>query len=341
MIECTVYLTNYQSASEFTAELALDSADDPGIQFWSNQSGPITASIEGDNGDGTGQGVLISGTINRVSINMRTRVVSVHGTDQTQKLINTRSDESFQNQTPSQIVTTIAGRHGLTPHVDSSSDKAGKTFDFNNFAFNSDIQNDWDTLVQLAEREGKVVYIIGNDLYWTTAGNTTGSNLDITYTPPTPASYATGNFVELKVMIDYELATADSKLTSWHTSKKAPVVGEEPITGGSAGNAGEGSIEFYDRKPGLTQDQAQAQATSTAKMAGAFQKQIEIDVPGDVTVTQSMMVNLSGTQSSWDQAYYIESVTHKFSTHQGYRMTIEAKNVDPGSGLGAPGTGDL
>jgi phage protein D len=327
---CTVYLNSYQQASLFTAEMALDDPTNPGAPFWAGQSGLITAEVVADNGDGSGQGVLITGSIDRASVNFRTRTVSVEGSDRTSEMIRTRSDEKFANQTPSEIVQTIAQRHGFTAHVDSTSDMAGKTFDFAEYAFNSSLQNDWDTLVALAEREGKVVYVIGNDLYFTTAGSAAGGSVNVSYTPPTPQSYAAGNFIELKCLIDYELATADSKVASWHTNKKAPVVGEQTITGGGGGAPGAGSVEFFDIRPGLTQGQATAQAQSTAKLAGAFQKQVEVDMPGDVNVTQSMTLTLSGTGTSWDQSYLIEAVTHRINAHQGYRMLIEAKNVDPG-----------
>jgi hypothetical protein len=59
-------------------------------------------------------------------------------------------------------------------------------------------------------------------------------------------------------------------------------------------------VEFHDRAPGLTKAQSQARAERMAALASAFRRQIEVDVPGDVTIKQHDMVSLTGTESSFD-----------------------------------------
>jgi hypothetical protein len=326
LMSCVVYLTRHQSASEFTATMALDDASNPGAAYWSNTA-PIPATITATNGDGSGQGTLIIGAVDKVNIDFVHRIVEVHGLDRTSELLNTRSDQKWTDMSPSDIVSQIAGKHGLTPHVDSTSDKAGKTFDFQQYAFNSDIENDWDVLVSLAEREGKVVYIFGNDLYFTTPGSTMGGTYTAHYTPPSKSTFGTGNFMELKCIRDVQIGEGfDAKVTSWHTNKKVPFVGDH--TGGEGGGGVQN--QFFNRVPGLTPDQTQAQADSLGKMTNSFEKQVELHAPGDVAVNPNMSFVLTGTQTAFDQTYFIDVVTHRINWHEGYTMLIEAKNTDTG-----------
>jgi hypothetical protein len=232
------------------------------VQFWSDAA-LVEASIVADGGENVSpfasrtsgrRGVnntvvLIEGVITSIAIDFRTRSVGVHGSDQTRKMIAARSDESWPNQTASQIIAQIAARHGLTPHIDApaSEVKAGKTFDFQEFTFNSDLHNDWDTVVALAEHEGHIAFVIAHDLYVTNPGNTSGDSFDVVYSPPTPEGHASGNFVELRCRLDCELqAGASATVASLQTSKKAPVVGEQTI------GSGNGGTQFYNRKAGLT-----------------------------------------------------------------------------------------
>ena len=54
------------------------------------------------------------------------------------EMTTARSDENFANQPTSSVVSQIAAKHGFNLHVGSTSDMAGKTFNFQNYAFNSE-----------------------------------------------------------------------------------------------------------------------------------------------------------------------------------------------------------
>jgi phage protein D len=91
--------------------------------------------------------------------------------------------------------------------------------------------------------------------------------------------------------------------------------------------------QFYVRNPGLIQNQAQNQAQNLATLAGAFQLQVEVDIPGDVTINPSMGLTLTGTGTAWDTTYFIDTVTHEFSFEGGFRTTIEGKTGNGSDGL--------
>ena len=53
---------------------------------------------------------------------------------------------------------------------------------------------------------------------------------------------------------------------------------------------------------------------------------IEFEAPGDVSPTPRDLIRLDGTQSSWDQTYYVERISRRFSFEEGFKMTVRAKN---------------
>jgi hypothetical protein len=226
LLTCNVHLTRHQSASEFSATMALDDPSNPGAQYWSSAT-PIAATITATNGDGSGENTLIIGYIDKVNVDFHTRIVDVHGLDRTMEMTTTRSDENFANQPTSGVVSQIAAKHGFNLNVSGTSDMAGKTFDFQNYAFNSDNESEWDVLVSMAQRDGNVVYVSGNDLHYVSPGNTDGSSVSINYVPPTPASYASGNFVTLRCTRDVPISEGASSLVpSWQTNQKEPSTGQ-------------------------------------------------------------------------------------------------------------------
>jgi hypothetical protein len=226
LLTCHVYLTRHQSASEFNATMALDDPSNPGAEYWSSAS-PIQATITATNGDGSGTNTLIIGYIDKVNVDFHTRIVDVHGLDRTMEMTTTRSDENFANQPTSSVVAQIAAQHGFVPNITSTSDMAGKTFDFQNYAFNSDNESEWDVLVSMAQRDGNVVYVSGNNLYYEPPGNTNGGTVTINYVPPTPASYASGDFMTLRCIRDVSISGGVNTLVpSWQTNQKEPSVGQ-------------------------------------------------------------------------------------------------------------------
>lgn len=330
-------LTRHQAASTFNATMALDDPSNPGAAFWGSAA-PIPATIAATNdasgsttGNVSGLVQLIIGQIDQVSVDFHDRKVYVHGLDRTAEMIQTRSDQKWPSATPTSIVEDIAGRHGLNPIVDSTSDQAGKTYDSQEYAHLSDYENEWDVLTSLAEREGKVVYVSGNDLHFTKPGNTTGSSYDVTYEPPvlntSPVSGHTNasgaGFVTLKCARDVEISGgADAKAVTTFPGQKTSYSGQSPISGGGSG------VEFFSRVAGVTQSQVQAQAKSTATLANSYLKQVEIEAPGDVNVNPTMTLTLAGTGTDWDGSYFIDSVNHSFGFDHGYTMRVEAKNQD-------------
>lgn len=88
--------------------------------------------------------------------------------------------------------------------------------------------------------------------------------------------------------------------------------------------------KFFKDVPGKTEPQVQNDANRLQNQAEEKGKYVTVEAPGDVNVRATMTLSLSGTGTAFDQSYDIESVQHRFSIHDGYIMTVTAKN--PGQG---------
>lgn len=96
--------------------------------------------------------------------------------------------------------------------------------------------------------------------------------------------------------------------------------------------------EFYSRSPGRTQAQVQQRADRQLRLANQFERGVDLTKAGDVNIDPRMMLSLSGTGTSFDMTYQIQTITWVFdepesvSEYGGFQMTIEA--VKPfGSGI--------
>jgi hypothetical protein len=86
---------------------------------------------------------------------------------------------------------------------------------------------------------------------------------------------------------------------------------------------------FY--QPNLTQAAAQLLANARAEEITRFERVITGTLPGDNLLTNRSLIKLTGTQTEWDQVYFVDSVTRKMSPKDAYSMEFRAKNHSPQS----------
>jgi hypothetical protein len=108
---------------------------------------------------------LIYGQADTIDYDIAQDVITVHGRDLTRVFIDAKTTEKFQNQTSSQIATTLAKRRGLTPNVTATKTKAGAYYDIEHVNL-MDERTEWDILSFLAQQEGFNVYVKDQTLYF-------------------------------------------------------------------------------------------------------------------------------------------------------------------------------
>lgn len=331
--EVEVHLVRGQPAS-FEAVMALDDPSNPGAGYWSSV-GEAGATVTIDAGDGSGAQTVFSGHFTRTEVNFADRTVRAEGKDTGDQMIATRNDQAYVNQPVSAVVSQIAGKHGLGANTTGAGGMAGHTYDHQEYRYNTDVQNDWDAIQDMAYQVGNVFWVDGveNILHFVDPQFVDG-NYNITYVPPTKESYDSSNVaIHLLCSHDCTLQGGASTLSDSMFSFDNKTYTGTAGGGGGGGSVSGGSKQFYHEAPGRTQDQVETQAQGDKNLADSKQWVIDVTAPGNTSVKASTGVTLSGTGSAWDQLYATKSVTHKVSAHEGYLMNIVG-NAGAGSGGG-------
>lgn len=317
------------STNSFEATLALDDPAGEPAAWWSTLPSSAQASIFGDNGDGSGAGVLLTGTVTHVSVNFEERTVHVSGSGMLQQGAVTRNDQSYVNQPISSVVSQIAGTIGLGVSINApnASQMAGKTYDQQNYAFVTDMQTALDALQQMAHQAGATLTEHNGTLYFNAPGSSSGGSYNIFYIPPTPESFASSNSVRL---IGKYIPGTPSQATA--VSQDIETKTANTAQGQAQGFGGGDTTNVYHKSIGDTSAQTQTAAQNRAAEVAQLAYEIEIVMPGDATLNPTMQLTLSGTESGWDNTYHITKVEHRFHVEHGYDMSISAQTAGGGGG---------
>ena len=277
---------------------------------------PITITMNGTQ--------LFTGNVDKVGMDFVAREYELTARDNSAKMIDATTSEKFLNQEPNAIVQTIAARHGVQVNADQVSgtdSDAGKMYS-SDFDAITHRFSEWSLLQRLADLYGMVCYFTGNTLYFKNYNETLPVR-PLTYTPPTPQQYESGNFITLKASRNLVLGRPVKVNIRSHNHRKKKVYS---ATASSSGGSGDPYI--YNRTiPGITQ--SQAQTIANAKLAEAQSHELSIDelsFPGDETINARMSFQLSGTGSPLDQKYDANSIDHSFTLKDGFRTGIRIKN---------------
>jgi phage protein D len=70
-------------------------------------------------------------------------------------------------------------------------------------------------------------------------------------------------------------------------------------------------------------------ANSLLAELSKHERVIEVDMPGELTLTPRNMVQIEGTGTSFDQTYYIQTITRSLSFDDGFQQSMRLKNSSP------------
>ena len=259
-------------------------------------------------------------------------------------LIDSQTFENFTNQTASQIATTIAGRHGLSPVVQATTIPVGtKNANDSSYSRVTRRESELDLLTQLARNEGFVCYVRGRSLYFQPDTQPSGTPYALIWTPATvPGAAPSGNFKSLRLSRAITLARNITVEVLSHdpgTGKAVSATQKSTLTGQAAqGQAGIGPQTYKIEIPGLTQAQALARAQQILKQYSLFERVIDVQMPGDPFLVFEQPITLSGTGTDWDQGYFADRIERSLSLTGGFTMSIRAKNHSTSqNSTGTPG----
>ena len=264
---------------------------------------------------------LLRGDVEQVQVDFSLMTVYVTGRDKTSKLIDDKTTEKFLNKKSSEIVKELASRAGMEIKISETALKAGKIYniDFNKM---TDHASPWTYIQDLADKEGFEAYVKDGVLHFVGEDESDGE-ISFTYSRPTKAQHARGDFVGLKVQRNLTLSKPQKvKVKSWNKKKKEVIESEKKI-------GGTGAEKVYNFKyEELTKDRADRLAEKHLSRNVRHEMSIQLtELPGDETINPRMKVNLSGTSTDFDQSYFIKSIEDSF-TRGGYSQNITANNKD-------------
>ncbi len=336
---------NYASADTFSATFLVSALPpDRDVTWFSQQQDMYCELFMGIPTDPNNYGPddltsYIYGQADSIEYDPTRGQIRVMGRDLTRVFIDAKTSEKFQQKTSSQIAQLLAQRRGLQAVVTPTTTPAGKYYDIDHVNF-MDERSEWDILNYLAQFEGFVVYVRGQTLYFQPPPDpSTALSYPLVWTPPGPTGgYASGNVVSMQLSRALTVSRGVTVVVrSWndkHAHGFNAVYPRKNVTSIAPGQSttphAQGQV-FYVRRGNLTQQQAEQLAQSTYKQIIAHEMRLQADLPGDDMLDTSTIIQLSGTQTAFDQAYYPDSIRRTLSQRAGYQMVVHAKNHNPAS----------
>ena len=329
VLSLEVHLSREAKSDSFHAQLAMSGLPDGAdTAFWCDTPEIDVSVLIGTDGADT---TIFAGQISDVRPNWFRRTIDITGHDKSKPMTERRSlSEAFKNKKGREIVEEVAKRHGLKVELSGETAKAGRLYDIDTVHHPRDL-TDWDLVNYLADAEGLTVAVDGDTLHLGPEGEDDVPTIDITYEAPTPSSIARGTFMALSGVHNKALTKKTTVKVRSHDHRTGKqVTGTKTLAAATgAGKDGDGILYEFNA-PGLKQDRASRVAEKRLRRRAKQERQISFEIPGEPRLRARMRANLTGTGTSFDQPYDIESVEHRLNEEEGYRCVGTAKAATQG-----------
>lgn len=279
---------------------------------------------------------FIFGQVDRIDWEPSTASIELEGRDLTRVFIDTRSTQKYQQLKASQIATNLATAHGLTPQVTETKTLAGKFYEIDHVNL-QDERSDWELLVYLANSENFVTYVRGKTLYFGPRPDASQDPYSIRWVNPTAQNGSPQANVQT---LHFSRALTVSRgiqvvVRSWNSRQSKGFDAYFPSRGKAVqiGKATPfGNSQVYRRTyPNLTQEAADKKAKEIYEGIVAHEMRLEAELPGDVILDTSSVIEVTGTETAFDQRYYVDAITRRLDFEDGFTMSVRAKNSAPES----------
>jgi phage protein D len=330
----TITNNNYYQCDYFSATLAVNA----GPAGWYDVDPPMVLEIKLSL-DGTSWTSLIVGEVDSQKIDLLNGTIVLEGRDLSSRLIETKTQQAYLNQTSSEVAATLAANHGMQTNIAQTTTLVGRYYqqDHSNITLDQfhKTTTEWDLLTYLARQEGFDVYMTGNTLNFQPSVPPNSNPFVLNWTPPTPVARL--NAINLRMERSLTMAKdIVVQVKSWNSRqarsfiKTARAVGGKSSSASSSANGKASTAQTYVIvRPNLTEDQAQQLATRTAIAQTLHERILSVDMPGELTLTPRNMVALQGTGTSFDQSYFVASIDRHIAFDSGFTQSLRLKNSSP------------
>lgn len=335
-LDFNVESNSYREADTFDVTFALSALVAPFDANWFTQQTTIGVELlagfpaDPDNYGASDLDLLIAGNVDEVSFDPVQRTLELSGRDLTSLLIDSKTAEKWQNQTASQVATTLANRHGLTPVVTDTTGTIGLFYQIDHVSTTS-TQTEWDFLIQLAQQAQFVVYVKGHELHFEPAPDPASApTYPITWTPADAQGPFGSNTKQLSFSRTLTVGkTISVTVHSWNTKQRKGFSATYPtgrVHGAGPGTAGSPAQNYYYPIANLTQDQAIKRAQAIYNELIKHEMRMSAGLPADGILSIAHVIPVTGTGTKFDQVYYPQSIMRRMSKGSGYTMDVTARN---------------
>ena len=312
VIEADVSSSAYFGAARFRLRLALNAH----VASELVRSGLIVDIRVGFAGQSSS---LVQGEVDTMAMNVLNGTVELEGRDLTARLLDARTQETFSNQTASEIAETLAARHGLTANVTATSTLAGRYYgnEHNRITLSqfSRSTTDWDLLTFLAAREGFEVFVDGRVLNFA----------------PLSASASTLSLDPrqcISLNLEHSLTLAgdiDVTVKSWNTRQQSAFT--QTASRSTGGGAMTNRRQIVIVRPNLMPGDALQMAERVLADLSAHERVVSAELPGELDLSPRSKILLSGTGTDFDQIYYVAEISRHCSPDHGFTETLRLKSL--------------
>lgn len=328
----------WHSASTFRMRLPISALTSPIDLTYILSTNPIQAQIfAGFPGNPDQYGTsdlqqLITGNVDQINFDPVRRLLVLTGRDYTSLLIDTKTFDRWTNQTASEIATTLAKRHGLTPQVTATTGAVGKIYEIDTI-HDRHGSTEWELLTWLAGIYDFVTYVQGMTLYFGPKPDpSTATPYALQWVNPDALTATTFQGNVLDMSFSRTLTVGKGVTVQVHSFNHKQKTGftvtypESKAKGIKPGSATAPAQVYSYIIANLTQQSAQQRARQIYDDIIHHELKMTAELPGDNILQPNVMVSVSGTQTPFDTMYYVEAVSRRMSMDGGYTMSVRGKN---------------
>lgn len=320
LLQASVLTSNRFSSDSYSLTFAMGPCPLGEITFWSTLSSGYVEIRVIPEYEPLSQ-TLISGMVDTIHINPIQRIVSIEGRDLSSALIDSYRQQDFVNQSASEIVSTVASYHGLTPVVTATFGNVGRYYGDGSTRLSlgqfSRLRSDWDLLVQLARENGFDVFVLGSNLFF----QPSDCSVDI------PVHIAFRDVKTIRFEQSLTIASnATAQVQSWDSLNMASYASDAADVGisGTQNSATANAQPFLFSASNLTSQQVTNAANQYTAELNRLGVVLHIEMPWDLTLSPRMQILIDESNSPFDTIYKIDSIERHYSTTSGSSQIVRA-----------------
>lgn len=304
VLSTSISSTNSFSADTFSITASIGDSPPANLDFWTMLNSGYVEIYSGATSD-----YLITGMIDKLVLDVTSGIVKIQGRDLSSMLIDTSPQQDFINQTPAEIVTTIANQHGLSAVVTSVWGISGRFYGSNYTRLSlskfAKMRSEWDVVVQLARECQTDVYVSARNLHFCAAPSCSAATAYLT-----PDLLSTLR-VERTLWIP---DTPTVEMSSWNSQDRALYSQSQGAAGGDTAYVFSGS--------NMTASQVTSEAMRYAAEIGRLRESLFVEMAWTETIAIRSFIYLYGTGSVLDGTYRVERLERRFSSSNGSKQSL-------------------